>query len=142
MLFEEFGNIHYLTLTPSIVLAYLTSPALINSPNLISSSLHHLLTKASDIPRMGFQSLLQTGVKYAPPVAILAILYQNFFHGVIFYALGIGRTYQTIEEFPYTCRRLVHPLLEACEDMQIDSVGRTLYAACSTISNRDQWSPA
>lgn len=91
---------------------------------------------------MELQSLLQSGIKYAPPIAILALLYQNLFHGVIFYALGVGRTTQAIEEFPYTCRRIVHPLLEACEDMQIDSVGRTLYAACSTMSNRGEWSPA
>ncbi|KAH8601624.1 serum paraoxonase/arylesterase-like protein [Bisporella sp. PMI_857] len=74
-------------------------------------------------------------------VILSGILWQNFLHDFVFYAIGLGRTIQRIEEFPYTCRRLRHPLLESCEDMALDSEGRTLYAACSTSISRQSWSP-
>jgi len=56
-------------------------------------------------------------------------------------ALGVGQTYNRIEEYPYTCRRLHHPLLEACENMVLDSTTRALYAACATSLGRFGWSP-
>jgi len=74
-------------------------------------------------------------------VTLAAYLYQLKLHDVIFYDLGLGRSYQRIEDFPYTCRRLRHPLLESCEDMILDPESRNLYAACATSIARQQWSP-
>ncbi|KAG4439634.1 hypothetical protein IFR05_004883 [Cadophora sp. M221] len=72
---------------------------------------------------------------------ILAILWQTFLRDTLFITFGIGRTHQRIEEFPYQCRRLISPLLDSCEDMVLDEEGRTLFAACSSISSRRGWSP-
>ena len=75
-------------------------------------------------------------------LAILCgIFYQMILKDLLFVTFGVGRTYQRIEEFPYDCRRLRHPLLESCEDLVLDSEGRTLYAACSTSLGRKSWSP-
>lgn len=72
---------------------------------------------------------------------LLAILYQIRLRDLIFNDFGLGRTYQRIEEFPYTCRKIQHPLLESCEDLVLDSDSRALYAACSKSSARREWSP-
>ncbi|KAH7317754.1 serum paraoxonase/arylesterase-like protein [Rhexocercosporidium sp. MPI-PUGE-AT-0058] len=70
-----------------------------------------------------------------------AVLWQWFLRDTLFITIGIGRAHQRIEEFPYQCRRLQSPLLQSCEDMVLDEEGRTLFAACSSISSRRGWSP-
>ncbi|PMD46608.1 hypothetical protein L207DRAFT_561906 [Hyaloscypha variabilis F] len=70
-----------------------------------------------------------------------AVLWQGFLSDFVFITLGVGRTIQKIEEFPYTCKRIRSTLLESCEDIWLDEAGRRLYAACSTIANRAGWAP-
>ncbi len=77
----------------------------------------------------------------ASAVLWLAVLYQWVLKDILFITLGVGRTHQTLEEFPFNCRRMHSPLLESCEDMVLDAEGRTLFAACSSISSRRGWSP-
>ncbi|KAJ5952122.1 uncharacterized protein N7479_010535 [Penicillium vulpinum] len=72
----------------------------------------------------------------------IAIFYKAYVHNIIFLIIGVGRDIQSIDEFPLTCTRLEHPLLEACEDMWLDDQGRKLYAACSTIDSRQGWNPS
>ncbi|KAK0111516.1 hypothetical protein ONS95_001870 [Cadophora gregata] len=89
------------------------------------------------IPNMGKLTLI-----FLPgTVVCLAILWQVVLRDTLFITFGIGRTHQKIEEFPYQCRRLEHPLLDSCEDMVLDEEGRTLFAACSSLASRRGWSP-
>jgi hypothetical protein len=74
-------------------------------------------------------------------LGVLGVLYQVILRDVLFVVIGIDRKLQGIEEFPYECRRLTHPLLESCEDLVLDGVGRRVYAACSTIESRMGWAP-
>lgn len=83
-----------------------------------------------------------TSIYVALIVAWGASFYQWYLKDVFATSIGIGRVIQSIDEFPYTCRRVVHPLLEACEDLWIDDQARTLYAACAGTQNRLQWNPA
>lgn len=53
----------------------------------------------------------------------------------------MGRVVQKIEDFPFQCRRIYHPLLESCEDLVIDEVGRRIYATCSDQVTRMGWMP-
>ena len=71
----------------------------------------------------------------------LAVLWQGVLKDLIFISLGVGRRVQKIEEFPYSCKRIYSPLLESCEDIWLDEEGRRLYAACSTVANRQGWGP-
>lgn len=71
----------------------------------------------------------------------LGVAYQVILRDIIFVVIGVDRTHQRIEEFPYRCRRLIHPLLESCEDLVLDAEGRKIYAACSTIDSRMGWAP-
>lgn len=71
----------------------------------------------------------------------LAFLWQVLIRDTVFITFGVGRKHQKIEEFPYQCRRLEHPLLESCEDMVLDEESRTLFAACSSVASRRGWSP-
>lgn len=72
-------------------------------------------------------------------VAFLAALYQWWAKEFFFAVLGIGRVVEPIENFPYSCRRLVDKQLEGCEDLWLDEDGRVLYAACSGSIARTQW---
>jgi len=78
---------------------------------------------------------------FASLAILSAVFYQVILKNILFVTFGFGRTYQRIEEFPYDCRRLRYPLLESCEDLVLDSEGRTVYAACSTSLGRKAWSP-
>ncbi|KAG9233147.1 serum paraoxonase/arylesteras-like protein [Amylocarpus encephaloides] len=78
---------------------------------------------------------------FASLILIIAITFQPFFKTLIFVQLGIGRAHQKIDEFPYDCQRLRHPLLDSCEDMVIDTEGRRIYAACSSVVGRMGWMP-
>lgn len=60
---------------------------------------------------------------------------------VIHLGLAIGRTIQPIRDFPYQCRRIEHPRLEACEDMWLSEATRQLFLACSDPEARSQWMP-
>ncbi|KUJ14191.1 serum paraoxonase/arylesterase-like protein [Mollisia scopiformis] len=86
---------------------------------------------------MGTKILLFT----ASAIVLLSTFYQFALRDFIFITLGVGRHHQKISEFPYKCRRLHSPLLESCEDMVIDEEGRALYAACSSVASRREWSP-
>ncbi|CBX99215.1 hypothetical protein IAQ61_000670 [Plenodomus lingam] len=81
-------------------------------------------------------------VYYATCVAWAAIFYQVYLKEFFATTLGFGRIVQSIDEFPYTCRRVEHPRLEACEDIWLDNEARTLYAACAGTKGRLAWSQA
>ncbi|KAI7977617.1 hypothetical protein EIK77_010208 [Talaromyces pinophilus] len=85
------------------------------------------------VPRIVFWGLV---------ALIISIVYQNFLSNILFVVFGIGRRIQTIDEFPWTCTRLYHPLLEGCEDMWLDHQGRKLYGACTTLTSRQGWNPS
>lgn len=74
---------------------------------------------------------------------LLAALYQLFLKELLFTSLGLGRSIQPLSAFPhYSCRRIHHDLLEACEDMWLDDDGRRLYAACTSSAGRREWNPS
>ncbi|KAJ6147760.1 hypothetical protein N7497_009742 [Penicillium chrysogenum] len=74
-------------------------------------------------------------------VLAISILYRAYVHNIVFVTIGIGREIQSIDEFPWTCTRLQHPLLEGCEDMWLDDLGRKLYAVCNSVESRQGWCP-
>ena len=74
-------------------------------------------------------------------VALNAALYQLWLKELLATA-GVGRTIQIIEDFPYKCRRIEHPRLEACEDLWLDDDVRVLYAACAGVQQRLGWNAA
>ncbi|KAH8904809.1 calcium-dependent phosphotriesterase [Coniochaeta sp. PMI_546] len=55
---------------------------------------------------------------------------------------GLGKDIQPVSDFPYQCRRIDHPLLQACEDMWLSERSRKLYLACSDPYARTQWFPS
>jgi len=75
-------------------------------------------------------------------VLSLAMIFQFFLKERIWLTFGINQNWQKIDEFPYKCRRLIHPLLESCEDLVLDTKGRTVYVACSSVLGRNKWCPA
>jgi len=82
-------------------------------------------------------------VYWALVVAWGASLYQIYLKDLFTITFGVGRVIQSIDEFPeFNCRRLVHPRLEACEDIWLDNEGRTLYAACAGTAARLAWNQA
>lgn len=83
-----------------------------------------------------------TLIYYSAVVAGAASIYQFLIKELLTVSLGIGRVIQSIDEFPYSCRRIEHPQLEACEDLWLDAQERILYAACAGTKSRMAWSPA
>jgi len=82
-------------------------------------------------------------VYWALVVAWGASLYQIYLKDLFAITFGVGRVIQNIDDFPeFSCRRLVHPRLEACEDIWLDNEGRTLYAACAGTAARLAWNQA
>ena len=73
---------------------------------------------------------------------VLSFFYQWYLKDLLFVSVGVGRVMQSLEEFPYNCRRLVHKRLEGCEDLWLDDEARVLYAACSGSIARSQWNQA
>lgn len=61
---------------------------------------------------------------------------------LVFVIFPISRVIQPIEDFPFTCQRVQHPLVEGCEHIWLDHGGRKLYAACASVESRRGWSPA
>lgn len=78
--------------------------------------------------------------------SVLAVLgasfYQLWLKEFLAVTVGVGRIIQTIEEFPYSCRRFEHKRLEACEDLWLDDDARVLYAACAGSQHRIEWNQA
>ncbi|KAH3996503.1 hypothetical protein HBI56_137760 [Parastagonospora nodorum] len=83
-----------------------------------------------------------TQIYYALVVAWGATFYQFFLRELFSTTLGLGRVIQDIEDFPFECKRIVHPKLEACEDLWLDDEARVLYAACSTTEGILAWRQA
>jgi hypothetical protein len=81
-------------------------------------------------------------VYYAFVVAWSSATYQLVLKDLFTTTRGVGRVMQSIDEFPYTCRRIEHPRLEACEDIWLDNDARTLYAACAGTKGRLAWNQA
>ena len=85
---------------------------------------------------------IRASLSSALVVACLAAFYQLLLKDLLTISLGVGRVIQTIDEFPYTCRRLEHPRLEGCEDLWLDDEARALYAGCAGTHSRLNWNPA
>lgn len=75
-------------------------------------------------------------------VALNAAFYQLWLKEFLDVTVGVGRVIRKIEEFPYECRRIEHPTLEACEDLWLDDDARVLYAACAGTQHRLGWNMA
>ncbi|KAJ4174247.1 hypothetical protein NW754_004662 [Fusarium falciforme] len=71
----------------------------------------------------------------------LAVIFQVTLKETIWLAFGIGRVTQPISDFPYTCRKIVDPRMEACEDMWLSESTRQLFLACSDPHARPHWMP-
>ncbi|CAG1981710.1 unnamed protein product [Fusarium graminearum] len=74
-------------------------------------------------------------------VVILAVLFQVYLKEAVWLGLGIGKVMQPISDFPYTCRKIVDPRMEACEDMWLSQSTRQLFLVCSDPIARDAWFP-
>lgn len=74
-------------------------------------------------------------------VLLSAVLYQIEFPRMVSLGLGLDRTIEPLHVFPYTCRRVYHERLQACEDMWLSEATRQLFLACSEPSSRMQWMP-
>lgn len=71
---------------------------------------------------------------------LFAVIYQTWLKEMLG-VIGVGRTMQPIEDFPYNCRRVYHERLEACEDFWLDEEDRVLYLACAGSVSRMNWNP-
>jgi hypothetical protein len=78
---------------------------------------------------------------WATVVLVLAIAYRIYLHDAISLIFGFGRVIQPIEDFPWDCERIYHPLLEGCEDIWLDYNNRKLYGACTVLTSRTGWNP-
>jgi hypothetical protein len=118
-----------------------TSAQLFSSPTFLNifynsdhvlkiSYLHANPTMGSGLPKLGIA------------VVLFGILYQTWLKETLFETIGIFRVIQSIDEFPYTCRRIYHERLEACEDLWLDDQERVLYLACAGSLGRLNWNPA
>ncbi|KAK2042979.1 calcium-dependent phosphotriesterase [Colletotrichum somersetense] len=85
---------------------------------------------------MGF--IVQTSVIFA---FIFGVALQLVLKDPIWLAFGIGNTIQPLSDFPYSCRRIENPRLQACEDMWLSEATRQLFLACSDPLARQQWMP-
>lgn len=79
--------------------------------------------------------------KFGLPLAVAAFLYQALLRDYIFVSRGVGRNVQSIDNFPYTCRRIEDEGFQACEDMWLSDATRQLFLACSQSLPRAQWMP-
>jgi arylesterase / paraoxonase len=85
------------------------------------------------------------------PIAILVIVGNIVLLGAVLWPIiirdlvivnsGFGRKIQPISDFPYQCRRITGPGLQACEDMWLSERTRQLFLACSTSLSRKEWMP-
>ncbi|KAK3704344.1 hypothetical protein LTR37_013897 [Vermiconidia calcicola] len=74
-------------------------------------------------------------------VLVGAVLWPIFLRDIIIITNGLGRTVQPISDFPYQCRRISGPGLQACEDMWLSERTRQLFLACSDSASRKHWLP-
>ncbi|PTD06831.1 hypothetical protein FCULG_00006500, partial [Fusarium culmorum] len=74
-------------------------------------------------------------------VVVLSVLFQVYLKEAVWLGLGIGKVMQPISDFPYTCRKIVDPRMEACEDMWLSHSTRQLFLVCSDPIARDAWFP-
>lgn len=74
-------------------------------------------------------------------VLLSALLYHVQFPRMVSLAFGLGRTAEPLSAFPYTCRRIHHERLMACEDMWLSEATRQLFLACSEPLARNDWMP-
>ena len=72
-------------------------------------------------------------------VIALAVLFQIYLKDAVWLAFGVGKVLQPISDFPYTCRKIVDPRMEACEDMWLSKSTRQLFLACSDPLSREKW---
>lgn len=77
---------------------------------------------------------------WAVVVLAVATFYRVYLHQILV-VFGVFRTVQPIEDFPWHCTQIQHPLLEGCEDIWLDAEGRKLYGGCSDINTRLGWAP-
>lgn len=83
--------------------------------------------------------LLKLGL---PAAVLLAVAFQVLLKDAVWLLLGIGKNVQSLDEFPYECRRIDNdPRLHACEDMWLSEETRVLYLACSDPVGRTRWLP-
>lgn len=86
-------------------------------------------------------TMVNTLLKAALPLAVIAFLYQAIISDLVFVVLGVGRTIDSINSFPYQCYRIEDPRIQACEDMWLSDATRQLFLACSEPLARSQWMP-
>ncbi|VUC34843.1 unnamed protein product [Clonostachys rosea] len=79
--------------------------------------------------------------RWALLILALSVIYKTYLHKTVSLMFGLGNTVQPIEDFGYSCERLHHTDLQACEDLWLDHQSRKLYAACTTPDSRRWWSP-
>ncbi|KAJ5370266.1 calcium-dependent phosphotriesterase [Penicillium cataractarum] len=79
---------------------------------------------------------------WAIAALISAIAYRIYLHDTFALIFGFGRVIQPIEDFPWDCKRIQHPLLEGCEDIWLDYNNRKLYGACTSLNSRTGWNPS
>ncbi|KAH8651090.1 hypothetical protein BX600DRAFT_99396 [Xylariales sp. PMI_506] len=87
--------------------------------------------------------MVSFAAKLALPALIVlgAVFVQLELPRILRLALGIGRTLDPLDAFPYQCRRVYNKGLEACEDMWLSESTRQLFLACSNPLKRDKWLP-
>ncbi|KAH9907552.1 hypothetical protein F4778DRAFT_769028 [Xylariomycetidae sp. FL2044] len=74
-------------------------------------------------------------------VLLSAVIYQVKLPRILMVSLGFGRTLEPLSSFPYSCRRIYHDHLKACEDMWLSESTRQLFLACSEPLARAKWMP-
>ncbi|CAK4031517.1 unnamed protein product [Lecanosticta acicola] len=84
---------------------------------------------------------MNTLTKISVLLVLLGIVFQVFLRPLLFVTLGIGRELQPLSGFPYQCRRIEDPRLQACEDMWLSESTRQLFLACSDPIARTKWVP-
>jgi hypothetical protein len=72
---------------------------------------------------------------------LISVTWPTIVNDIIVINMGYGRKIQPISDFPYTCRRMTGPGLEACEDMWLSERTRQLFLACSSPLGRKEWMP-
>lgn len=82
--------------------------------------------------------VVQTSILFA---VILAAAIQLVLKTPVYLGFGIGKTFQPLSDFPYSCRRIEDPRLQSCEDMWLSETTRQLFLACSDPVARKQWMP-
>lgn len=53
-----------------------------------------------------------------------AVLWQLLLRDLLYVLYGFGRATQTVDEFPYNCRKITDKRLSGCEDIWLDDQER------------------